>query len=134
MKTMTNQTGNGGSNSPQALAGRRRMDGAISTERLVMLAQATPEQQAQVDAILAGRVPVTAPPEARMALREHDGGEPFLNKKEVAKLLGIKIRTCDSWMQSGRLCFYKVGRSVRFRYSEIQQHLAVTARVCRRSS
>jgi len=95
---MTNQTGNGGSNSPQARAGGRRMDGAISTERLVMLAQATPEQQAQVDAILAGRVPFTVPPEPRMAPRDHGEVEPFLNKREVAERLGIKPRTCDQWM------------------------------------
>ena len=98
-----------------------------------MLAQATPEQQAQVDAILAGRLPVTAPPEARTTPREQSEVEPFLNKREVAERLGIKLRTCDAWMAEGRLIFYKVGRSVRFRWSEIQAHLAQTARVCRRS-
>ena len=131
---MKTQTGNGGTSPPQTLGAAGRMDGGIPTARLVQLAQATPDQQALVDAILAGRLPALTAPVPAPVPRDPAGGEPYLNKKEVAERLGIKPRTCDQWMAEGRLVFYKVGRSVRFRWSEIQAHLAQTARVCRRSA
>ena len=133
MNNERNLSGNGGSKSDQAVAGERRTGGAITTERLLMLAQASPEQQALVDAILAGRAPVVAKAEIGPATGEQAGEEPFIDKKEVCRRLGIKLRTCDAWMAKGWLIFYKPGRAVRFRWSECQNHLAQTARVCRRS-
>jgi excisionase family DNA binding protein len=59
------------------------------------------------------------------------GLEPRLTKKDVAKLLGKKIRTVDNWMKEGRLPYCKVGRSVLFKWSDVEKHLDSNFRVCR---
>ncbi len=56
--------------------------------------------------------------------------EPFIDKKEVGRRLGIKPRTLDEWMKRGLLVRYKIARSVRFKWSEVEAHLAATCRVC----
>lgn len=58
------------------------------------------------------------------------GFEEFIGKAEVARRLGLKPRSVDDWMKRGLLPFYKPGHFVRFRWSEIQAHLARTCRVC----
>lgn len=58
--------------------------------------------------------------------------EPFLTKTEMGKRLGICQRTIDDWMKRGLLPYYKVGRSVRFKWSEVEHHLSETCRVSRR--
>jgi excisionase family DNA binding protein len=56
--------------------------------------------------------------------------EPFINKAEVGRRLGIKPRTTDAWLSQKILPFYRIGRrAVRFRWSEVQAHLAATCRV-----
>lgn len=60
--------------------------------------------------------------------------EPYIRKGEVARRLGIKPRTTDQWMKDGKLVYLKVGRSVRFKWSEVEAHLAQTCRVCRRGN
>ena len=126
----TKQTGNGrgtlASGSPE------QMD-AIPAARLVQLAQATPEQQAQVDAILAGRGPVAGKPDIGTAEGNQYGTEPYIRKPEMALRLGVKPRSLDAMMADGRVVFYKIGKSVRFRWSEVQAHLALTAKVSRRT-
>ena len=57
--------------------------------------------------------------------------EPFVTKAEVARRLGKRMRTVDNWMQRGLLPYYKIGRSVAFKWSEVEQHLRVVCRVCR---
>jgi len=57
--------------------------------------------------------------------------EEFINKHEVARRLKKTTRTVDNWMSSGLLPYYKIGRSVSFRWSEVEQHLSQTCRVCR---
>ena len=46
----------------------------------------------------------------------------------------MRPRTIDDWMKRGLLPYYKVGRSVRFKWSEVEAHLAADCRVCRRSA
>jgi excisionase family DNA binding protein len=58
--------------------------------------------------------------------------EGFIEKPEVARRLNKTIRTVDNWMTRGILPYYKMGRSVSFRWSEVEAHLAQTCRVCRR--
>ena len=60
--------------------------------------------------------------------------EPFIDKPEVGKRLAMRPRTVDDWMKRGLLPYYKVGRSVRFKWSEIESHLAATCRVSRRGN
>ena len=62
------------------------------------------------------------------------GAEPFINKAEAARRLGIAPRTLDQWLHDGRIPFYRIGHSCRLRWSEVQAHLAATCRVARRSA
>ena len=55
----------------------------------------------------------------------------YLNKDEVAALLGVSRRTVDNFMRRGWLVYHKIGRTVRFRKQDVDQHLNETARVCR---
>lgn len=57
--------------------------------------------------------------------------ERFIGKTEVARRLNKTVRTVDNWMQRGILPYYKIGRSVEFKWSEIELHLAQTCRVTR---
>lgn len=57
--------------------------------------------------------------------------EGFIGKTEVARRLNKTLRTVDNWMQRGILPYYKIGRSVEFKWSEIESHLAQTCRVTR---
>ena len=56
--------------------------------------------------------------------------EGFIDKKEVARRLGKKPRTVDSWMSQGVLPYYKIGgRSVSFIWSEVVAHLKQTCHI-----
>lgn len=54
--------------------------------------------------------------------------ESFVSKPVVAERLGKSVRTIDNWMQWGILPFYKIGRSVVFKWSEVEHALAQTCR------
>jgi len=57
--------------------------------------------------------------------------EEFINKAEVARRLKKTVRCVDNWMFRGILPYYKIGRSVAFKWSEIEAALARTCRICR---
>ena len=59
--------------------------------------------------------------------------EPYIDKREVGRRTQMRPRTVDDWMKRGLLPYYKVGRSVRFKWSEVESHLAANCRVCRRN-
>ena len=59
--------------------------------------------------------------------------EPYINKAEVGRRLGMRPRTVDAWILRGLLVHYKLSRSVRFKWSEVEAHLAANYRVCRRN-
>ena len=59
--------------------------------------------------------------------------EQFIDKIEVARRLNKNQRTVDNWMKRGLLPYYKIGRTVTFRWSEVEAYLAQTCRVARRS-
>lgn len=56
--------------------------------------------------------------------------EPFLDKREVGRRLRAASRTVEDWMRRGLLPYYRVGGSVRFKWSEIEAHLSQHCRVC----
>jgi excisionase family DNA binding protein len=58
----------------------------------------------------------------------------YLTKDEVAAMLGVARRTVDNFMRRGWLVYHKIGRTVRFRKNDVDQHLNETARVCRRGA
>lgn len=49
--------------------------------------------------------------------------EPFIGKPETARRLNCSLRTLDAWMRDGLVPFYKMGRKVAFRWSEVQAAL-----------
>ncbi len=57
--------------------------------------------------------------------------EAFIKKPEVARRLGKTVRCVDNWMARGILCHYKIGRSVVFKWSEVEAQLAQSFRVSR---
>jgi excisionase family DNA binding protein len=56
--------------------------------------------------------------------------EGYIDKREVGKRLQIRPRTVDDWLKRGILPFYRIGRSVRLKWSEVEQHLRQTSRIC----
>ena len=57
--------------------------------------------------------------------------DEYISKKEVARRLGQDERTVNNWMRSGLLPYFKIGRTVRFKWSEVEsffdQHCRVAA-------
>ena len=84
----------------------------------------------RVDQAALGSVPASLP--AQIGLAEPKADVQMVGKEEVAKMLGMTIRTVDNWMGRGLLPYFKIGRSVRFRMDDVVQHLDQCTRVCRR--
>lgn len=57
--------------------------------------------------------------------------EPYIDKAEVARRLRKQVRTIDNWMRDGKIPYFKIGRSVNFKWSDVESHLAANFRVCR---
>ena len=55
--------------------------------------------------------------------------EGFIGKTEVARRLNKTVRTVDNWMARRILPYYKLGKTVAFRWSEIEAHLKENYRV-----
>ncbi len=53
--------------------------------------------------------------------RASDG---LLTKRELATRLRVSTRTIDQYMRDRRLCFVKLGKTVRFRWQEVLEKLA----------
>jgi len=49
--------------------------------------------------------------------------EEIVTKRDVAQRLHKSTRCIDGWMKSGRLSHIKIGRSVLFRWSDVQSDL-----------
>ena len=55
--------------------------------------------------------------------------EIFIGRKEIARRMGKGLRTIDQYLHDNRIPFYRVGSSILFRWTEVQQHLRDTCRV-----
>ena len=55
--------------------------------------------------------------------------EKLLTKAQVAQLCQVTERTIDAWMRNGSVVFYKIGRTVRFRWTDLQAHWDAVCRV-----
>ena len=53
----------------------------------------------------------------------------LLTKAEIAKRLKKDTRTIDNWMRRGILPYYKLGRTVAFRWSDVLRHFEAHFRV-----
>ena len=50
--------------------------------------------------------------------------DPVLTKKELAARFRVSRRTIDNWMERGYLPYLKIGKAVRFRWSEVDRRLS----------
>ncbi len=57
--------------------------------------------------------------------------EPYIDKEEVAKRFGRSVRCVDNWMKRKLIPFFKVGRTVTFKWSEVEAHLSQHCRAGR---
>ena len=55
--------------------------------------------------------------------------EPLIGKAEVARRLNRDVRTINHWMKAGLIPYYKISRSVGFRWSEVEAVLRTRFRV-----
>ena len=47
----------------------------------------------------------------------------LLTRKEVAIICEVSLSTIDRWMKQGKLNYFKIGRSVRFRKEQVMEDL-----------
>ena len=59
--------------------------------------------------------------------------EGYMDKRQIARQLGRTVRSVDTYMALGIIPFYKLGRTVMFKWSEVDQHIQAHFRVCLRS-
>ena len=55
--------------------------------------------------------------------------DEILEKPKTAERLKISTRTLDQWMRTGRVPFLKIGKTVRFRWTDVLAHLQHNCRV-----
>ncbi len=55
--------------------------------------------------------------------------EALIGKVEVARRLNRDVRTINHWMKAGLIPYYKISRSVGFRWSEVEAVLRTRFRV-----
>jgi excisionase family DNA binding protein len=86
-----------------------------------------------VPAIVLQRDPMT-----KHSLSSNEAGVPdsgcYVNKAQVAKWLGVTVRTVDSFMKRGLLVYYRIGRTVRFKLEDVDAHLRKSCRVAGRGT
>jgi hypothetical protein len=59
--------------------------------------------------------------------------EGYMGKRQLARQLGRTVRSIDTYMALGVIPFYKLGRTVMFKWSEVDQHIQAHFRVCLRN-
>lgn len=47
-------------------------------------------------------------------------GQPLITVEEAALVLGVKPRTIYEWVQAGRIPYFKLGKYLRFRRSDLE--------------
>jgi len=55
--------------------------------------------------------------------------ERLLKKGELAERLGVSPRTIDDWQRRGRIAYFKIGRSTRYRWADVVSKLNEFCRV-----
>jgi predicted DNA-binding transcriptional regulator AlpA len=59
--------------------------------------------------------------------------EGYINKRQLAKQMGRTVRSIDTYMANGMIPFYKLGKTVAFKWSEVDEHIQAHFRVCLRA-
>jgi excisionase family DNA binding protein len=55
--------------------------------------------------------------------------DEILEKPQTAERLKVSTRTLDEWMRAGRVPYFKIGKSVRFRWPDVLAHLQHNNRI-----
>jgi excisionase family DNA binding protein len=71
---------------------------------------------------------------AQSAVIPETGGALFMDKREVARRLGLKPRTIGVWALQQKIPAFRFGRFVRFKWDEVEQALAANFRVATRNA
>lgn len=75
---------------------------------------------------------MTLPKSSRPLTPQADScAESFLDKVAVAKRLGVKPKTVGEWANQGKLPAYRLGPYLRFKWAEVEAHLAATCQLQR---
>jgi len=64
---------------------------------------------------------------------ERQPQEGYIDKHECARMLGRTVRSVDTYMAAGIIPYYKLGRTVVFKWSEVDAHIRHKHRVFLRS-
>ena len=72
-------------------------------------------------------------PDTPAAQGANGSPECLINKAELARRVGRKVRTVDHWMARGLIPYLKIGHAVLFKWSDVEAHLQQSFRVCRRN-
>jgi excisionase family DNA binding protein len=59
---------------------------------------------------------------------EFSADNQHITKKEMAARMQVTPRTIDSWMARGLVPYRKIGRTVRFDWGEVREHLKSRSR------
>ena len=50
--------------------------------------------------------------------------EQYISKFEMARRMNVSTRTIEIWMREKRVPFAKIGRTVRFHWGDVREHLS----------
>ena len=56
-------------------------------------------------------------------IRKSEPEARLQTKIEIAAFCGVTVRTLEMWMRAGRIPFFKIGRTVRFKLEDVVDHL-----------
>ena len=60
----------------------------------------------------------------------HGRTQEFITKDEMAKRLKKSARTIENWQRRGVIPFVKIGRTVLYNWTDVEEHLGRNFRVC----
>jgi excisionase family DNA binding protein len=52
----------------------------------------------------------------------HKTIEPLMSRQQLAEHFGVSQRTIETWMEKDYLPYYKLGRKVLFKLTDVQRH------------
>jgi excisionase family DNA binding protein len=55
--------------------------------------------------------------------------DEYISKTEMAKRMDVTTRTIETWMRERKVPFEKIGKTLRFHWGDVRQHLSRQSRV-----